>query len=1178
MKHILPIALFWILIGQSVLGQQRTLFELMPSERTGFDFVNSMPDTCEPIKYNYIYAIIGGGVAVGDLNNDGLQDIVIIGTLGDIGVYANEGDLRFKRMNSPELKQTLMCYGVWMADVNGDGLLDFYISKGSHSEQIAVHNLLFINQGNFKFKESSFEYGIDFSGNSNCATFLDMDHDGDMDLLVGNMPSQNILNLSSSAAGQYSDFGTDRLYENLGNGKFKDVTIERGMVSENAFALATIAADVNQDGFVDIYVSNDFSQEDFLWINNGKGYFKNLSKKFFNHIPLFGMGCDISDYNNDGLVDVFSVDMMPEDLQTFKNEVFQSGYDFYEVYGSDSVVNRQRVRNCLQLNRGNNTFSEIAEMAGVSSTYWSWTALFADYNNDGWKDLYVTNGNIASNVIDYLNYSLDSLMTIKQKAGFIENLTIKERLLFSASRTGFVSLSEYPDIPYNNFIYENNKDLTFKKRVTEWGFDQKVHTNGAVYADLDNDGDLDIVTNNFDHPAFIYKNTSREQFNTNFFRIKCQTKKGNKDGIGTKAYLYSNGKLQYQELIVARGFLSNSESVMHFGLGNTNKIDSVVILWPYENRKQVIVSPKANQTITVKFEEANLKWKLPAPTKPDFFEDVTEKANLNFMHVEDLYVDFKIQPLLVHKISRLGPGVAIGDVNNDQLADCFIGGSADHNRQLFLQLPDATFKPSSQPALDRDKSSENMGTLFIDVDTDGDLDLYIANGVNSEDNNASSRSHALYLNDGTGRYSRTTLLSDTLKTNAAGVSAADYDNDGDLDLFIASRVIPGQFPYAHQSIILQNNKGQFTNVTATIAPALHKIGMVSQGIWSDYNNDGQLDLILVGQYQPLMILKNTNGRFEYISLQNNSLKNITGWWNGISGTDIDNDGDIDYVCGNLGLNSTFKATAAEPVSLFTIDYDDNGTKEPITVLYSLGKRQVYHRFNKFSDQAPKIKRDFLRVRSYAFGSLDRVISPEKQRSAYYLQATEMHTGIFLNQGSEKFDFVPLPVEAQFGPVFGIQALDLNDDPYVDLVLMGNMIHFDTESPNHDANKGLVLLNKGKGQGFESLSIAKSGFLTEGDRRALSAMLVGKMDKELYLLASTSNGPLSAFRFKNKGKATFVEPKANENYAEIEFADGSKRKQEFYIGSGYCAQSTPFVTKNKAVSKIHFFNRGVKRTL
>jgi enediyne biosynthesis protein E4 len=1161
-RHSL-LAFLMVVLFQHTFGQ-RTRFELLNAEESGFDFINALPDTARPIKFLHMYSVTGGGVSLGDLNNDGLDDIVIIGCLGDVGVYANQGKMQFKRIQHPSLKYSQFMCTVALADVNNDGLLDIYICRNSFNyTRVPVSNLLLINMGQFRFREAAAEFGVNYSGNSTCATFFDKDNDGDLDLYVGNIPSRNLLRLSFNSAGSYNNLGSDRLYENRNN-KFVDVTAESGIPEENGFALATIAADINQDGHMDVFVSNDFFYEDYVYINDGKGKFTNQSKTMISHMPFFGMGADVADFNNDGLVDMCNADMMQDELTVFKNEIINTAYDFYEMYGADGQRNRQRVRNCLHLNRGNGTFSEIGEMAGVDATFWSWAMLLADFNNDGWKDLLVTKGNPAANELDFLNYGLDSINTIIKNSDEYKNMPPEDKAEYKSSQTKLLSLYDFPNNKYSNYIFENNKDLTFKRRMTDWGIDQKVHSTGAAYGDLDNDGDLDIVMNNFNEPAFLYKNTTRERDNTHYIRLKFKTQyPGNPNGIGTKAYVYQKGNVQYAELIGTRGFMSTCERVLHFGLGQDENIDSIVVVWLYNNKKQVLFKPKANQTLQVVLEEANSTYTAPKKPVPQFFENIRHSTELILKHKEDYYIDFKLEPLMVFMISRYGPGIACGDVNADGLEDLYIGGAATQAGAVLLQNENKQFKASEQPEIWKTAQCEDLGSLFFDVDNDGDMDLYVASGGTSSDPHTPPYQHRLFLNDGKGNFKATPLVGDSLRISSVGIAAADFDRDGDLDLFVSCRVTPGLYPLAGPSRILENQKGAFVDVTATVAPALLKIGMVSQGLWTDVDNDGWLDLMIAGHWMPITYLKNTNGRLISQTAEA-GLSKTNGWWNSITGADIDNDGDIDYICGNNGTNTRFVASPEEPMAIHAVDYDGNGTIDPIMSMYDHGLHQPIHRFNKVADQIPKIKREYLRVAKYAFCSLEDFLPVEMRQKAYKVETYEMRSGVFLNDNG-RFRFQAFPNEAQISPIMGIQALDLNADPYVDLVIVGNLYDFDVENNFCDALKGLVMLGN-EGQQWKPLTIAESGIDIPGDARALSAVLLGKNKQELMLLATQNDGFLDAYRFKNKMQATFMLPGKGDTYAEIAIG-AKKRKQEFYIGSGFCSQSTPFVIKHAGVGQV-----------
>ena len=1081
--------LIFLLLFLSACNNQKSntkniLFKIQSPDVTGIDFTNVVTesDSLNYFKFPYIY--MGGGVAIGDINNDGFEDIFFTSNQKDNKLYLNKGHLNFEDITSKAgvAGNSLWNTGVTMVDINNDGLLDIYVSISGLTAN--RKNQLYINNGDLTFTEEAEKYGIADNGNTTQASFLDYDKDGDLDLYVANYPPAK-----PSAPIAYYKFKmdhpkfdeSDHLYKNNGNNTFTDVTLEAGILN-HGLTLSANVGDFNQDGYPDIYVSNDFTSPDYFYINNKKGGFNDVSKEALNHTSLYGMGGDIADYNNDGLLDLIQLDMTAEDNRRLKaNMSGMNPQSFWETVKNG--MHYQYMQNSLQLNRGFDDkghlkFSEVSRIAGMSTTDWSWSALFADLNNDGFKDVYITNGSRRDvNNTDYFK-------KLNKKTHFGVQLTIDD-------------IENIPSEKIENYAFKNNGDLSFTKKSKDWGLNLKGFSNGIAYGDLDNDGDLDLVINNLDSVATVYKNTQSDQKLNNFIRFKLNGPKNNTLGLGTKIEIKSKGKNQFQEFYLTRGFQSSVESIVHFGVAHLNTIDTVNIIWP-DGKKQLIKNLKTNKLYTLNYNKAALN-NLPTKNQSSLlFKVLTDKNILNYTHKESDFDDYAKQPLLPYSLSKLGPKMAAADVNNDGLTDVFIGNAKGTPGTLFLQQSNGSFKLKLNNSFKKDAHFEDMGVAFFDADGDGDMDLYVVSG-SYEVQNQNNLQDRLYLNNGKGTFTR--ALKNLPKITASGsvVKPADFDNDGDIDLFIGGRVVPNKYPNPADSYLLENKgKGVFKNVTKQKAPQLEKLGLVTDAIWTDINNDKKPDLIITGEWMPITILQNLGKDFKNITAQSN-LENLTGWWSSIAGADFDKDGDTDYIVGNLGLNYKSQATKKEPFEVYAKDFDKNGSLDIVLSYYNKGKLYPVRGRSCSSNQNPEVAKKFPTYNEFSIAEVNQVYGEEALKSALHYQAKNFASGYVENLGNGKFKFTKLPNLAQLSSINKIIIADYDNDNNLDFLVAGNLYESEIETPRNDSSVGLLLKGNGKGH-FKVVDRMKSGFYAPCDVKDMITIST-KNNSKLIIIAS-----------------------------------------------------------------------------
>jgi len=1083
-----------------------TLFTLLDSEKTNVSFENRIEDRPGFNMLDYLYFYDGAGVALGDINNDGLDDLYFAANSDDNRLYLNTGNLEFE-----DVTQRAgvgggtgnWSTGVTMADVNGDGFLDIYVSQVNYLDKTG-HNLLYINNGDTTFSEQSEEYGLDFEGLSTQAAFFDYDRDGDLDLYLLNhsVHSQESYGEARRRIIDAPRVG-DKLYRNDGS-RFTDVTLDADIYSSAlGYGLGIAVSDVDRDGWPDIYVGNDFHENDYLYLNDGDGTFTEVLQGVIGHTSRSSMGNDIADFNNDALPDIFSADMLPEDIATYRKS---GGPDPDEV----SRIKRsfgyapQHARNTLQLHRGFDRqgyplFSEIGLYAGIHTTDWSWSTLFADLDNDGWKDLYVTNG-IARrpNDLDYIRYiSQDHIQQLLNRETGSRQLEIIERM---------------PSVKIPNYAFRNNGDLTFTDRATAWGLDQPGYSHGAAYGDLDNDGDLDLVTNNLNMQAFIYRNNSDTVKNRHYLGIRLQGEGNNTSGIGSKVMLSAGGKTFYQELMPTRGFQSSVSHTLHFGLGDLEQVDSLLVVWP-DGRYQRLEQVAADQQLVLKQEEAGGLYRFQNQgewTEKPLLEEVTSDFDIEFVHRENEFVDFEEQPLIPHKLSTQGPALAAGDVNGDGLDDFYVGGAREQSGQLYIQESGGGFRISDtgRTTFGRDRASEDVDAAFEDLDGDGDLDLYVVSGGGELSINDRSLNDRIYLNDGRGGFARAGGRIPERYEDGCCVAAADYDGDGDVDLFVGTRSIPRQYGRSPKSYLLVNDgTGHFEDITSDRAPALLEAGMVTDVAWEDIDGNGRPDLIVVGEWMPVTVLRNSEGTLSDVTAEL-GLSDTGGWWNEITASDIDGDGDSDLVVGNLGANHPFHLSPGAPLELYVNDFDGNTRPEPIIAEHREGELYTWARRDELLRQMPGL---FDRMRSYsdyAGMTLYDIFDREKLENSLHKQVHSFKSAFFENRGAEGFIRHDLPVEAQFAPIQSILPGDFNGDGNGDLLLGGNFFDADTKQGRYDASFGTLLAGDGAGN-FEAVPHGRSGLILRGEVRNMVQVATG--GNRTLILFARNNNTLSIYR-------------------------------------------------------------------
>jgi len=1099
---VCPVFLCMILFGCHSKPYVKPLFEVLNSKRTGLDFTNNLTPTKEFNVFKYMYYYNGGGVGAGDFNNDGLIDLFFTSSQGENKIYLNQGKLKFrdvtKEAKIPE--DGGWSTGVSVVDINNDGLLDIYICRVGNYETLHSRNQFLICQGIDKngipfYKDEAAEYGLDFSGFSTQAAFFDYDMDGDLDLFLLNHSVHQNGNFSprKDFIGTYYPLSGDRIFQNNGTGKFKDVTKETTINSSAiSYGLGLCVGDIDLDGWPDIYVGNDFHENDYLYMNQHNGTFKEDLTNRMMHTSQFTMGVDVADINNDAYPDIISVDMLPSDPKILKSSLGEDDYDVFNMkleYG----YNYQYMHNNLQLNRRNGLFSEIGFYSGVAATDWSWAPLWMDYDNDGLKDLFISNGIPKRlNDMDYVNY--------------VSNNEIQEKL--TNSNNGDMSLlNKFPEIKLPNKFFRNVGNTTFKDLEDEIQGDFPTFSNGAVYADLDNDGDLDIVVNNIEDPVLLYENKSNDDKKRPSLEIKLKGPSKNVNAIGAKIIVFDSNEIRTYEKYPVRGFQSSMEIPIHVGLYNT-KIDSVLLIWP-DNSYQPVQWNKGDSSLIriqyhpelPKYDYSRLTNHWKNPTRKMI--DITRDVHLDFNHIENPFNEFDREPLIPFMVSREGPALAVGDANGDGLEDVFIGSSKGHKSAVFFQRPGGIFEKSKQVQLDNDSTYEDVDASWIDVNNDGKTDLVIASGGNEYYGNEPFQQPRLYLNDGHEHFLKLDHAFENIFLTASCVVTYDFNGDGFLDLFIGGRAVPWEYGQIPQSYLLENDKlGHFKNVTSQYSKDLSTIGFVKNALWFDINKDGRKDLIISLEWGGICAFINENGSFK-----KQMLTNKKGWWNFVLPVDINHDDNFDLIAGNQGLNNFLPASQSEPVRLYFNDFDDNGKKEQVLTYYLDGHEIPFANKEELQRQIPLIKKRFLYAADFADASLNNIFSEKKLKNADVLTADYFPNSILINNGNDAYTTSPLPWLAQITPYKDAVVVNANNDSLPDVLLVGNFYNNNVQMGRNDADFGTILLNQGQGQ-FSCQSI--NGLQIKGQVRHIKAIKIGQ--QQAYILVR-NNEPVMVIKFQ-----------------------------------------------------------------
>ena len=1069
--------------------KSKTLFEQMPSDKTGIRFVNKVENTEDFNIFSYRNFYNGGGVAIGDLNNDGLADVYLTSNMGDNKLYLNKGNFRFDDVTEQAgvKGSKFWSTGVVFVDINADGLLDIFVCNAGYSKDQLPEKELFINQGMTNgvptFVDKAAEYGLNEKGYTTHAAFFDYDLDGDLDCYILNnsfMPV-NTLNFSNNREMYAEDWpvadflkgGGDKLFRNDG-GKFVDVTRQSGIYgSLIGFGLGVTVGDVNGDHWPDLYISNDFYERDYLYINQKDGTFKEEIEQWMQHLSLASMGADMADINNDGYPEIFTTEMLPADEKRLKTTTLFENYNIYQLKQQRGFYH-QYMQNCLQLNNKDKTFSEIAHFSGVAASDWSWGALMFDMDNDGYRDIYVCNG-IYKDVIDqdFIDFFADEVVQKMALTGKKEQIN--------------EILNKMPSVPILNKVFHNRGDLQFDDIGPAWGFNTPSFSNGAAYGDLDNDGDLDLVVNNVNMEAFVYNNHAQEKPDNHFLSIQLQGKGRNSFAIGSQVFVYRGGEQLNYQLYPSRGFQSSVDYKMVFGLGAKKAVDSLLVIWP-DRSQTLVLHPPTDTTLQLSWAKAQGSL---AGNLYDFSaggEKIFKELPCNFeSHREDGFVDFYQEGLSYRMLSREGPRAAVADVNLDGRDDVFVGGAKGQPGQLYIQAADGTFTRSDRVTFDPDSTYEDTAVLFFDADGDKDPDLFVGSGGNEQTPGSRYLQCRLYFNDGKGHFTHDERALPLTGFNTAVAVPLDFDQDGDLDLFVGSRSVPGTYALTPRQFVLQNDgTGHFRDVAKTVMPESTVLGMVTDAKLVNLVGDAAPELVVIGEWRMPRIFSISNGRF---SLIKSNLDQYSGWWYALQSDDVDGDGDQDLILGNLGQNFYFNGTADQPAKLWVNDFDHNGTLEKILTRRVDGRDMPVVMKKELTGQIPSLKKQVLRHSDYARKSIQDLFTPEVLGKTAVFEGNYFSSAVALNNGNGQFELVPLPQAVQFSCTCAIWCGDLNGDGRKDLVTAGNDSGFMPQFGRQDASYGHVLLNKGNGQ-YELIENRQSGFFLRGDAKTLVALRVG----------------------------------------------------------------------------------------
>lgn len=1110
--HNAFLTILLILWGGCTISNQEedeTLFKNIPASHTGVNFTNevSYDKDFNVISFPFLYN--GAGVATGDINNDGLPDLYFAGNRTSSRLYLNKGNLKFKDITDNSGTSTNgWAGGVSMVDINGDGYLDIYVSRAGPESSAPEErkNLLFINNGDSTFTESAESFGIGDTGFTTHAAFFDFDRDGDLDLfLINNFPGSFARDNRSGLREEINDGSsksTDALYRNNGDGTFTNVSEEAGILKEG-YSLGLVVHDVNRDGWPDIYVSNDVQTDDLLYINNGDGTFTDKAADFFKHTSYAGMGTDIADYNNDGWPDLLQVDMLPPELE--EQHLVTGSRDYnYLLELKQKGYQMQYNLNTLQLSNGtdhegNIIFSEIGQLAGVEATGWSWAGLFGDYDNDGLKDVLVTNGYPkALNNYDYL-------MKLGRSSMFGTDSTRQEK--------AFELMDDLHSLEIHNYSFKNKGDLTFSDVSEEWGFTKPSFSYGAAHADLDNDGDLDLALNNLNGEAEILENRADSLLNNHYLTVQLNGSYLNSGGIGAKIVLVTGNEKQYVDFFPYRGYQSTMDHQVNFGLGDYQMIDSLEIFWP-DGSYQLLENIEADQTISLKRDEAESniqeRTKFSDFNQP-FFKNTLLKTGIDYKHSENNFIDYVKEPLLPQMLSRQGPPMGTADVNNDGRDDLFIGAASGSAGVLFIQREDGTFEElnSEQPWLN-DRSSEDTGVTFFDANGDEFTDLYVVSGGNEFPAASAQLQDRLYLNSGNGKFVKANSMLPRIYTSGSVVKPADYNDDGNVDLFVGTRLVPGQYPGPVSSYILRNDGEQFTDVTADVAPELLDFGRVTDAEWVDINNDGKLDLVTVGTWMPVNIFANKGDNFEKVT-DDLGLEDFTGWWYSLEAGDVDGNGSMDLIAGNHGLNHKYSSFDDSPLHIFADDFNGDDRRDAVMAVQRDHEYRPIHGLRAISKQVSELLQNIGSYQSYAGMSLERVVGTNPSTASLHYEADTFASSVFLNKGNFTFERNPLPNAAQISSVNDLRLSDINGNGNLDLLIVGNTYQSNPETSRNDAGNGLLLLGDGRGH-FEPVSPFESHFMAQYDAKSLE-IVETELDK--YILIGNNDHEVQVYKIVNE---------------------------------------------------------------
>lgn len=1150
-------------------NEKPTLFEKISSSHSKITFNNKIVenDSINPLDVVNIYN--GGGVGIGDFNNDGLADIYFTGNMVPNRLYLNKGDFRFDDITDEAGVDGMGRWGrgVAIVDINNDGLQDIYVCNTIHKDSLRRRNLLYLNKGNNgnsipHFTEAAVEYKLDVHVQSTMANFFDADNDGDLDMyLTVNEATDDNLNKFGNSSTRLLKRSRGKLYQNnfdsaAGHPVFRDISNEAG-INFDGYGHAATIVDINCDGWKDIYVTNDFLSENILYINNHNGTFSNQAKEYFKHTSYNSMGQDVVDINNDGLADIIELDMNPEDnfrKKMMLNANNTTAHQNFEFFGNQY----QYVRNTLQLNRGPRlqegdttclpVFSEIAFMSGVAETDWSWAPVVTDFDNDGHRDIIVTNG-FPKDVSDH------------------DFMVYREQAFAKTSKQNIIR--QIPEIKLENYGFRNNGDLTFKNTSEEWGLNVPAFSNGAAFADLDNNGTMDLVINNINDEALVYRNNSDSAHH--YLQIQFKGDGNNIEGLGAWADIYYNGTHQVYEHNPYRGYLSTMQNIAHFGLGNATMIDSVIIRWP-NGKREILKKIKTNQLLKVNIANANefYHWPRPGITDTSLFHEITNASGIKYTHKEFDFVDFNVQNTLPHKLSEYCPALAVGDLDGNGLEDIMLGGNSDIHSQLFLQQRNGKFVQKDFYAETSTTNFKDAGVLLFDANSDGKPDVYIASGGFRNKHNSASYQDRLYINDGKGNFS---LAADALPVNYTSklcVRSTDFNNDGRADIFVSGRVHPWEYPKPVSSFLLRNDsengKVKFTDVTGEVAPALKNIGMVCDALFTDFDDDKQVDLLLAGEWMPVTFLKNEGGKFTNVTATS-GMDRMPGWWNAIVAGDFRNTGRTDYIVGNVGLNTLYQATEEHPVYITGNDFDKNGGYESFVSLFladPTGELKEFPANNRDDvlEKLPAMKKRYNSYSSFANATMEDIFPSANRTDAIRLKATTLKSCFLRNDGNGKFTLIPLPNEAQMSVINAMLADDFDGDGNLDVLINGNDFGTEVSVGRYDAFNGLLLKGDGTGA-FSPLSITESGIFIPGNGRAL-VKLMGASG-EYLVAASQHKSNLKLFGLKRNIK--FVPVNSSDVYAIIKLKNGKVQKREFYSGSSFLSQSSKFIPVDENISDI-----------